>query len=169
MCVYIYTFPSFYAMKLCLLQYMLCALAEYGMGNKVSIYGNVYSYGILLFKMFIGKRPIDDIFHDSLNLRDFVKANLPERIIDIIDPILLPKRQEGERMNDTCNENQNGSLKIQECLTLILGIEIACSKECLRERMNISVVVVKLHSIRQSLLRIVYTDKEFKRQVILFF
>ena len=119
--------------------------------------------------MFTGKRPIDDIFHDSLNLRDFVKANLPERIIDIIDPILLPKRQEGERMNDTCNENQNGSLKIQECLTLILGIGIACSIECPRERMNISVVVVKLHSIRQSLLRIVYTDKEFKRQVILFF
>ncbi|XP_050282999.1 probable LRR receptor-like serine/threonine-protein kinase At3g47570 [Quercus robur] len=127
---------------------------EYGMGNKVSIYGDVYSYGILLLEMFTGKKPIDNSFHDSLNLHDFVKANLPERIFDIIDPILLPKRQEGgRRMNDTCNEYQNGCLKIQECLILILGIGIACSKEYPRERMNISAVVVDLHSIRQNLLR----------------
>ena len=141
-------------MKVCLLQYMLHAIAEYGMGNKVSIYGDVYSYGILLLEMFTGKKPIDNSFHNSLNLHDFVKANLLERIFDIIDPILLPKRQEGgRRMNDTCNENRNGSLKIQECLILILGIGIACSKEYPRERMNISAVVVELHSIRQNLLR----------------
>ncbi|XP_065626723.1 probable LRR receptor-like serine/threonine-protein kinase At3g47570 [Quercus suber] len=127
---------------------------EYGVGNKVSIYGDVYSYGILLLEMFTGKKPIDNSFHDSLNLHDFVKANLPEQIFDIIDPILLPKRQEGgRRMNDTCNENRNGSLKIQECLILILGIGIACSTEYPRERMNISAVVVELHSIRQNLLR----------------
>ncbi|KAF3961258.1 hypothetical protein CMV_014104 [Castanea mollissima] len=56
-------------------------------------------------------------------------------------------------MNDTCNENRNGSLKIQECLISILGIGIACSIEYPRERMNISAVVVELHSIRQILLR----------------
>ena len=132
---------------------MLCAIAEYGMGNEVSIYGDVYSYGILLLEMFTGKRPTDSIFQDSLNLHEFVKAALPKRIIDIIDPILLWERQEEEiRMNDADNEDQNGSPNGKECLILILGIGVACSVEFPRERMNMGAVIIELHSIRQKLL-----------------
>ena len=65
-------------MEVCLLHYMLLAIAEYDMGNEVSSYGDVYSYGILLVEMIIGKRPTDNIFHDSLNLRDYVKVTLLE-------------------------------------------------------------------------------------------
>jgi serine/threonine protein kinase len=133
---------------------MLCAIAEYGMGNEVSTCGDVYSYGKLLLEMFTRKRPTDSIFQDSLNLHEFVKAALPKRIIDIIDPILLWERQEEEiRMNDADNEDQNGSPKIHECLVLILGIGVACSTEFPRERMNISAVVVELNKIRQNVLR----------------
>ena len=101
-----------------------CVIAEYGVGNEASTYGDVYSYGILLLEMFTGKRPIDNIFQDNLNLHNFVKAALSERIADIIDPTLLCDREEGEtRVNDiTRNESQNRSPKIQECLTFILGI-----------------------------------------------
>lgn len=35
--------------------------AEYGMGNKVSVQGGAYSYGILL-EMFVVKRPTDEMF-----------------------------------------------------------------------------------------------------------
>ena len=88
-----------------------------------------------------------------LSLRDFVKETLPEQIIDIIDPVVLKERQKGERrMNDTCNGNRNGSFKIHECLILILGVGVACSTEIPRKRMNISVVVVELLSIRQNFL-----------------
>ena len=134
--------------------YILCVIAEYGMGNKVSTYGDVYSFGILLLEIFTEKRPTDKIVQESLNLHDFVKAALPERILDIVDPILLRKREVGERrMNDiTRNECPNGIPKSQECLILILGIGVTCFVEFSRERMNMSAVITKLNSIRQKLL-----------------
>ena len=95
---------------------MQCVISEYGMGNEVSTYGDVYSYGILMIEIFIGQRLVAKMFQDSLNLCDFVKAALPEQIIDIIDPILLLEREEGEaKMIDiTHNEGQKGDSKIQE-------------------------------------------------------
>ncbi|XP_030963555.1 probable LRR receptor-like serine/threonine-protein kinase At3g47570 [Quercus lobata] len=127
---------------------------EYGMGNEVSIYGDIYSYGILLLEMFIGKRPIDNIFKDNLNLHDFVTGALPEQVSNIVDPIILWESEDMEtRTNDTHIQNQIGCPKILECLILIFKIGVSCSMESPRERMNISDVVAQLHLIRKKLLR----------------
>ena len=115
---------------------MLCIIVEYGVVNAVSIYGDIYSYKILLLEMFTGKIPIDKIIQDRVNLHYFGKAALLERIIDIVDPILLQERELGEtKMNDINRyEGQDGSPKIQECFALILGIGVACIRLNLQEK-----------------------------------
>ncbi|XP_059627082.1 probable LRR receptor-like serine/threonine-protein kinase At3g47570 [Cornus florida] len=119
---------------------------EYGMRSEVSTSGDVYRYGILLLEMFTGKRLTDVIF---------AKTALPDKVIRIADSVLLQLGEEGEAStstNNTLNQSHVSSYKIQECLTLIFRIRIACSEESPIERLVISDVVAKLHVIRNNLL-----------------
>ncbi|KAL6124192.1 hypothetical protein ACLB2K_076707 [Fragaria x ananassa] len=102
------------------------AAPEYGMGSGVSTYGDVYSFGILLLEMFTMKRPTDHMFSDGLNLHNYVKTALPERVLEISESVLV--FQEGNSNVDEAH-SQLSAQKIEECLTLILGIGIAYSAE----------------------------------------
>ncbi|KAM5555358.1 hypothetical protein ABKV19_023322 [Rosa sericea] len=128
------------------------AAPEYGMGSEVSTYGDVYSFGILLFEMFTGKRPTDHMFSDSLNLHNYVKTALPELVLEISESLVL---QEGTTNVAEAHRHSRLSVraqKIEECLTLILGIGIACSVESPTNRKDISDVASELQSIRRNLL-----------------
>jgi serine/threonine protein kinase len=124
------------------------------MGNKISSYGDIYSFGILLLEMFTGKRPTDDMFQGTLNLHSFVQQALPERVVEIADPILFQGREEETTMNRTHNNNNNTKRsEIQECLILMFGIGVACSVEQPRERMSMKDVVTELHLVKKRLVK----------------
>ncbi|XP_059627084.1 probable LRR receptor-like serine/threonine-protein kinase At3g47570 [Cornus florida] len=123
---------------------------EYGMGSEASTSGDVYSYGILLLEMFTGKRPTDEMFSDGLELHNFAKAT-----VIIANSVLLQQREEREASmstNNTLNQNRDSSYKIQECLTSVFKIGIACSEESPTERLDIIDVVTKLQITRNNLL-----------------
>ncbi|GFY87442.1 leucine-rich repeat protein kinase family protein [Actinidia rufa] len=131
------------------------AAPEYGMGNEVSTFGDVYSYGILILEIFTGKRPTDNTFNDSVTLHNFAKMALPEQGTSIVDPTLFQQSENGEArsgINKTTNQKSIEGQRIEECLISILKVGITCSEELLRDRSAMNEVVAQLHVIKNALL-----------------
>ena len=61
------------------------------MGGEALTEGDLYSYGVLVLEMFIGRMPTDDMFKDGLNLHNFVKMALPKGLAQVVDPMVLPR------------------------------------------------------------------------------
>ncbi|XP_065014318.1 receptor kinase-like protein Xa21 isoform X2 [Musa acuminata AAA Group] len=120
---------------------------EYGVANKVSVEGDVYSYGILLLETLTGKRPTGESFRDGLSLPRYVEMALPERVSEIIDPNLLLE-EEGEEPNECTRD------RAMECLALSLKIGIRCAKESPPERMQLVDAVNELTAIRNAYLEL---------------
>nr|AAU90330.1 Putative receptor kinase-like protein, identical [Solanum demissum] len=127
------------------------AAPEYGMGSKVSILGDVYSFGILILEIFTGKRPTDTSFQASSSLHHLVETALPEKVMEILDK----KAFHGEMTSISTNgEEYWGNIKKEqmECLVGILEIGVACSAESPRDRLTMRQVYSKLTLIREKIL-----------------
>ncbi|XP_050249277.1 putative receptor-like protein kinase At3g47110 [Quercus robur] len=155
---------------------------EYGMGGKASIEADVYSYGILLLEMFLGKRPTDDMFKDGLNLHNFAKMALPEKLVQIVDPILLPREvDEAPTAIVAAREYNNGNEiqadvesqgipnfcqmdpNVHKYLVSILETGLACSMESPKDRMKMKEVTRELHLIKKAFLSSTIRRCEFRR------
>ncbi|KAK2970110.1 hypothetical protein RJ640_017767 [Escallonia rubra] len=130
---------------------------EYGIGGPGSTLVDVYSYGILLLEMFTGKRPTDGMFQDDFNLHNYVKMSLPERVMWIVDPLIVPPGPgEDESSNMTGQRTRDNRGTVEECLASILQIGVICSAQLPRERMDAADVLTRLNAIRSTILVITY-------------
>ncbi|CAL9002474.1 unnamed protein product [Prunus brigantina] len=140
---------------------------EYGMGGKVSIVGDIYSYGILLLEMFTGKRPTSDTLKDGLTIHQFTAMAMPDRAMDIVDPSLIIERDDSGSDDDRyVNDIQERQItryqdcstvegrRLEECLVSVMQIGLSCSAISPAERMPMNVVVNKMSGIRDSYLNV---------------
>ncbi|KAL0354866.1 UNVERIFIED_CONTAM: putative LRR receptor-like serine/threonine-protein kinase [Sesamum radiatum] len=108
---------------------------EYGMAGVVSTQGDIYSYGILLLELFTNVRPTSDVLSHHTSLHIVTRLEL-DRVVEIVDPLVLQK--EHHIMNNS----------IRRCVTSVLGIGVACSRELPQGRMTTANVVNELEQIR---------------------
>ncbi|KAL8141203.1 hypothetical protein V2J09_007224 [Rumex salicifolius] len=117
---------------------------EYGIGSKVSPEGDMYSLGIIILELMTSKKPTDPMFNNGLNLHDFAKSTLPDRVMEIIDHGML-----GD--TDVFRARNAADFKKRESIKSIIRIGVQCSMEMPRERMEIKDVVNELSSARKNL------------------
>ncbi|TVU33047.1 hypothetical protein EJB05_24828, partial [Eragrostis curvula] len=104
---------------------------EYGIGNEVSMSGDIFSYGILLLELFTAKRPTDGAFKEGFSLHQYVEMALPHKATDIIDQSLFLTNHSGAYKPDKNNRPEIDIAGITSALT----VGIQCSKEEPTERM----------------------------------
>lgn len=126
--------------------------AEYGLGSQVSTSGDIYSYGVLLLEIVTGKRPTDPMFNEGLNLHNYVNAVMGDRLVEIVDPILLWNNCSDRALSTNKNGEETISIQIEACLRLMLELGVACSKELPQQRIDITSVIQELHLIKDVML-----------------
>ncbi|XP_047946427.1 putative leucine-rich repeat receptor-like serine/threonine-protein kinase At2g24130 [Salvia hispanica] len=58
---------------------------EYGMGRHASPQGDVYSYGVLVLEIAMGKRPTDVLFQEGSSMHEWVKSHYPNKLGPMVD------------------------------------------------------------------------------------
>ena len=94
----------------------------------------------MLLETFARRRPLDDFFSGDLTLAKWVRAALPDKVMEVMDRDLLG------------TIDGNNVLDVQHYFLAIMEIGIKCSSEFPEERGTIKDVVVKVNKIKLQLL-----------------
>lgn len=121
---------------------------EYGLGEKPSPAGDIYSYGITLLELFTAKKPTDESFTGELSLRKWVEMNFPSNIENVVDRNLWPNK------GIVYDDGQSVTLQTQHhCLVSLLGLGLACTVDSSDARISTKDALFKLKGIKSTLLK----------------
>jgi hypothetical protein len=108
------------------------------MGGKISIEGDVYSFGVLLLEILTGKQPTDESFKNGMNLHRYVNSLFPDRVDEALDPNIMHEIAE--------NKNQ-AVLITHSCIIPLMNLGLLCSTEFPKDRPGMGHVTTEIHAI----------------------
>ncbi|KAF5468154.1 hypothetical protein F2P56_012330 [Juglans regia] len=121
---------------------------EYGLGEKISTSGDVYSFGVMLLELFTGKNPTHGSFSGGQNLTRWVQLGFPSNVKQVLDPVMLAQMSSLDH-----NEKYISPDAQHECLITILAVGLSCTADSRDARISIRGALHKLQSARDSLLK----------------
>ncbi|VAH94180.1 unnamed protein product [Triticum turgidum subsp. durum] len=116
---------------------------EYGAGGQVSTAVDVYSFGVILLEIFIRKSLTNGMFKDGLIIAKFAEVNIPNKMMQIVDPQLVQEL-------DLCEEAPSAEDNGVHCLLSVLNVGLCCTKSTPSERISMDEVSGRLHRIRDA-------------------
>lgn len=99
---------------------------KYGTGVEASRQGNIYSFEILVLKIFIARAHVDEIFKYGDDHHHYIRRVLPGLVTQILTPIFLSELDEptGDYNNSTNQRHRN---KLLEYRGAIIRFGVTCS------------------------------------------
>ncbi|KAA8538304.1 hypothetical protein F0562_027873 [Nyssa sinensis] len=111
---------------------------------------------------FTGKKPIDEMFQEGLNLNKFASAVEEKHILEILDPRLVNENgySDNNPRNSSLSDTENISSPVssnainnwdsrsEECLAAVIRVGLSCAAHLVEDRLTTRETLKKLQDIR---------------------
>ncbi|GAY46677.1 hypothetical protein CUMW_098910 [Citrus unshiu] len=117
---------------------------EYGLGEKPSTAGDVYSFGVMLLEIFTGMSPTHESFAGEVSLVKWVESNFPKNALQVLD----------RELRQLMMSSESQTIQLHDCLiTIIESVGLSCTTESPGGRIDIREALRRLKNAQKILLK----------------